>query len=196
MASCGGCSTCCPGGVFAGSQLHNVVTCLVVLCVAVRADEASGKTLENTGARAGFVFVPAEVKRERVAPYGPVFLAPPDARRRLLIRAVQTDHRPCLLESCKEVRVHRMESTLAPKGRSMLGRGRLSRKATRPDVVTAAVRRWSGRVRVCGSVLAVSRVCVCVRVCSCAHVAVVACHGRAYAVCTRYECARQRSPWC
>jgi hypothetical protein len=59
-------------------------------------------------ARPGHVFVPAEVKRERTAPYGPVFLAPTDARRRLLVRVVQADGRACILESCKEVAVHKV----------------------------------------------------------------------------------------
>ena len=100
----------------------------------------------------GYVFVPAEVKRERSAPHGPVFVVPTDARRRLMIRVVQADNRPCILESCKEVAVHRLESSLpmnAARNRHstggvtsiakrMMSRGR---KNSLPEVSTAKVRR-------------------------------------------------------
>ena len=41
-----------------------------------------------------------------------MFLVPPGARRRLVVRVVQADRQPCVLESCKQVRLHRLQSTL------------------------------------------------------------------------------------
>lgn len=93
---------------------------------------------QRNGARPGFVYVPADIKRERTPPYGPVYLVPAKAKRRVIIRVIQCDNKPCLLESCVAVRVGRSESTAPLTKTKTIGAAfaRIGRTAKKPQATT------------------------------------------------------------